>query len=290
MFSQTYYWALIRTYIIYFGSLFKDIYINRFDANNNFVETMQIPLSYGPKEKFLARVNADPKLDRTIAIDLPRLAFEHTAFQYDGDRKLNTIGINVNRMNESDKIFYQYNPVPYNIYFSLYLMVRNAEDGAKILEQILPYFTPEWTASLNLISANTMNIQRDIPIVIQSVTSEDTYDQGDFTKRRTLTWTLNFEMQTYFFGPALEGQLIKNIYINMHQVEPGYDVTTNTYIGPYCISANVVNSVPTTEYIFVQPGLTANGQPTSNSAQTIPVANITSESNYGYIIDFISNN
>ena len=272
MFGQTYYYHLIKSYVIYLGSLFNQIYINRTNANNNNIETMLVPLSYAPKEKFLVRTEGDPKLEKPFAIVLPRMAFELTAMQYDGDRKQPTVNRIYNRKQESDTINYAYVPVPYNLFFSLYLMVKNYEDGAKILEQILPYFTPEMTFSINIMATNTLNKTYDIPVILQSVISEDDF-VGPFNQRRMTIWTLNFEMKALFFGPVKQAGLINDIIINLRA--PSVDLS----------EANPNNS-PTVTLIEITPGFTANGQATSNSAQSIPISQITSNTNYGYIIDY----
>lgn len=264
MFGQSFYHGSIRKYVILFGTLFNDVVIQKDDASGNAVETIKVPLSYSPKEKMLARLSQDPNLDRKYAIQLPRMGFEITSMSYSATRKLATINRRVkqNATNE-DQLNYLYNPVPYDITFSLYVMVKNAEDGTRILEQILPYFTPEWTASVNLVPS--MDIVMDIPVVLINVTPQDTYE-GGFTDRRALIWTLDFVMKGYLFGPVKKSGVIKLANVNF------YDS------GDYDAEADMI------ERIRVRPGLDANGDPTSNASLSIPLGDIPANSNYGYIV------
>ena len=176
--------GIIRKHVIVFGSMFNDITIERKSAGTR-VQTLAVPIAYGPKQKFLVRLDADPNLDREIAISLPRLGFELTGISYDPSRKLNSTQKNSYVFSDKTLLRTQYTPVPYNIDFVLSIMVKNADDGTQILEQILPYFKPEWNISVNLIPE--MNITMDIPTVLGSVSLQDAYD-GAFQTRRALIW------------------------------------------------------------------------------------------------------
>jgi hypothetical protein len=190
-----------------------------------------VPISYGPKQKFLTRLTQDPELNKQVAIQLPRMAFEMTSISYAPERKLPTI----NKMaaidsSNSNRLAYQYMPVPYDMTFSLYIMVKQAEDGTRILEQILPYFTPDWTATLNL--DHTMQHKYDVPVIINNVSCEDTYE-GSFTERRALIWTLTFTMKGFIFGPTRKQRTIKTSYINLFNVGtnvPMDDAVANTQL------------------------------------------------------------
>lgn len=231
---------------------------------------MRVPLSYGPKEKFLSRVLEDPDLTKPVAIVLPRISFELVNMVYNPERKLNKAGRIYTRPN-SNTLSSVYNPVPYDLFFSLYIMVKNAIDATRIVEQILPYFTPNWTARLTVIPE--MNIEHDIPIVLTSTNFTDTYT-GDFTQRRVIIWQLNFTMLGYLYGPVENSGQIKQIYINFRIP------TTNT-------AAEGVNITPIDENIYIQPGLTIAGQPTTNAAISIPPADINENDNWGYIVEFM---
>ena len=194
MFGTYFYHQTSRKMVVAFGSLFNNIEVRRTDSSNAVVEVIKIPLSYGPKDKMLVRISSDPNLNPKVALTVPRMGFELTSMTYDGARKLNTMNRNVKKGTTGLKK--QFHPVPYNWDFSLYIFVKNAEDGTQILEQILPYFTPEFTVTMALVSS--MGEKRDIPLVLNSVTSEDTYE-GDFATRRSIIWTLSFLMKGFLY-------------------------------------------------------------------------------------------
>lgn len=272
MFGQTWSHDTIRKYVILFGTLFDSIYVNRKNSSGETVKTLKIPLNYGPKEKFLARLNSDSTLNQSTAVTLPRMAFEITTMNYASDRKLNTINrLTKVHSTDNNKVNYQYAPVPYDFTLSLYIMVKNAEDGTQIIEQILPYFTPEWTATVNLV--NDINGKYDIPIILNDVSMEDTYE-GNFETRRAIIYTLTFTLKGWLFGPTKSSEIIKEINVDVRIPRSGtLPIVANTAVG---------NSVVVT----VTPGLDANGNPTSNSSITVASDQIAADDNYGYIIDF----
>ena len=195
MFGTYFYHQTSRKMVVAFGTLFNDIEVRRTNSAGSVIETIKVPLAYGPREKFLTRISTDPSLNPKIALTVPRMGFELLSMTYDGVRKLNTIGRNV-KAGTTSGLKKQYNPVPYNWDFSLYVYIKNAEDGTQILEQILPFFTPEFTVTMNLVSS--MSEKRDVPLVLTSVTSEDTYE-GDFATRRSIIWTLSFLMKGFLY-------------------------------------------------------------------------------------------
>ena len=213
MFKDQYYHGVLRKYVIIFGNLFNDIKVQRFSSAGQRVQTLEVPLAYGPKEKFLVRITQDPNLDKEVAISLPRMGFEMTGMTYAPNRKLPSTlrNIAVTGTTDDNKVSTQYTPAPYDIGFRLSIFVQNADDGVQIIEQILPYFTPEWTVTANLIPS--MGIKMDIPTVLNSVTTEDTYE-GDFATRRALIWTLEFTMKGYVYGPVRSTGVIKRSIIN----------------------------------------------------------------------------
>ena len=222
MFNQVFYHDTIRKYVILFGTLFNDVYINKVYQGET-TKTFKVPISYGPKEKFVARLTQDPNLTKPVAIQLPRMAFEITNIRYAPERKLPTINkIAVQNPSDPSKLSYQYNPVPYDVDFSLYIMVKQADDGTRILEQILPFFTPDWTPTVNLDS--TMQHKYDIPVVLNTVSAQDTYE-GDFVSRRALIWTLTFTLKGYVFGPTRTAKQIKTSTINLYNVGDGLTVS-----------------------------------------------------------------
>jgi hypothetical protein len=168
-----------------------------------------VPLAYAPKEKFLARLDAQPSLqEREFAVTLPRMSFEISGISYDSSRKLTRVQKfkHVKSGADGKVLNYNYTPVPYNISYKLYTFTASAEAGLQIIEQILPFFQPDFTVTVNAIPE--LDIKRDIPIVLNSVDYEDTYS-GDFSQRRAVIYTLGFTAKTYLFGPASTQKVIK---------------------------------------------------------------------------------
>jgi len=272
MFNQGFYFASIRKYVTLFGTLFDDISITRTDSAGHLNAFIKVPITYSPKEKMLARVGGDPDLDRQTAVPtLPIMAFEMTDIRYDGTRKLSTVKkYAVNKPTDPDVLKYQFVPVPYNVGFRLYIMVKNAEDGTKIIEQILPYFTPDWTTTVQLIPE--MEVTMEIPLILNSISQDDVYD-GDFKDRRSLTWSLDFTMKGYIFGPVKTGKIIKfanSVFYTPQGADYG---ELSKYVG---------NSSPVA-FLQTQPGLTVGGAPTSNVANSIDPHLITATSDFGYV-------
>jgi len=225
MLGSTFYHQTIRKYVAVFGTLFNDINIERKNSSDVVVERIKVPLAYGPKQKWLLAVQ-DTTADRKVtATRTPRMGFAMTGVSYDSVRKLNTIGRNVkaNTSSTTTSMVTMYNPVPYNFDFQLFILVKNAEDGTQILEQILPYFTPEFTVTVNTIP--DMNIKADVPITLNSADVADEYE-GDLSARRTITWTLSFTLKGFIYPNVTSGQIIKSIEVNFRI--PGGDTEIET--------------------------------------------------------------
>ena len=220
MLGQTYYHQTIRKYVVLFGTLFNDLNIEKKDSSGNVTSRQKVPIAYGPKQKFLQRIRQDPNLTKQVAIQLPRMGFEMTSITYDPIRKLNSVGKILNRatatqgLGTMQKMF---NPVPYNMDFQLFVFVDNAEDGTQILEQILPFFTPEFNVTINAIPS--MGVKLDVPISFNSASLEDSYD-GDLTTRRTMIWTLDFFMKGFLY-PDIKGggKIIKSVVVDFHEFD-----------------------------------------------------------------------
>ena len=213
MLGSTFYHQTIRKYVAVFGTLFNDINIERKNSSGTVVERLKVPLAYGPKQKWLLAVQDTTADRKVVATRTPRMGFAMTGISYDTARKLNTIGRNVkaNTSSTTTNMITMYNPVPYNFDFELFILVKNAEDGTQILEQILPYFTPEFTVTVNTIP--DMNIKADVPIVLNSSSVADEYE-GDLSTRRTITWTLSFVLKGFIYPNITSGQVIKTIEVN----------------------------------------------------------------------------
>jgi len=211
MFGQYFYHSHIRKTVSVFGTLFNNIGIQRKDANGSAIQNMKVPLSYGPKQKFLTRLFEEPDLNAPeVAIRLPRMSFELTSMTYDTSVKLNKMNT-LAKPNPFGQNTVR-NPVPYILTFQLSVYAKNQDDALQIVEQIIPYFNPEYVVTLKEIPS--LNISRDIPIVLQSINYTDDYE-GDFTSRRVLIYTLDFSMKTFFYGPITENQgVIKDAIVN----------------------------------------------------------------------------
>ena len=271
MFGTPFYFSLISKYVILVGTLFNNIRITKTNAAGTQISLIKVPITYAAKDKMLARVIQDTAIDRqTATIPLPAISFEMGKMQYDAERKLPTINrVSVKDSTSPNKLKYQYNPVPYNISFQVNIYAKNAEDGTKIIEQILPYFTPDWTTTVNLIPEVEMTM--DIPVILNNIGYSDTYD-GAFQKRRAIIWTLDLTLKGYIYGPVKKSNIIKF-------------VEANFYIPPVADGqlATVVGNTTVAEYITMQPGLTANGQPTSNANNTVAYTLINVDDDYGFV-------
>ena len=263
------YFGSMRKYVTLVGSLFDNIQISRTDANGNRSQLISVPITYAAKDKMLTRVVSDPKIDRPEAVaTLPLISFEMTGLKYDGTRKLVTVNRSASISTTSKNFLqYQYNPVPYNFSFKVYIYVKNVEDGTKIVEQILPFFTPDWTPTVTLIPE--MNQIIDIPIVLNNVGFDDQYD-GDFKERRVLIWTLDLTVKGFLYGPVKTNAVIK--FVN-----------TTFFIANTVNISDSVDVIGPAERIDISPGLTANGLPTSNSTLTVPYSQIEAADDYGFI-------
>ena len=287
MLGHKFYHEHLRKYVIVFGTLFNDIIVQRKDNSGNIVQDIKVPLAYAPREKALARIEQDPDLARKVGMVLPRMSFEMQSYTYAGERKLNKIHRNVAVYgDDKDKLYAAYSPVPYDIGFDLNIYTRYAEDSTQILEQILPFFTPEWSVTMTLIP--DMDWKQDIPIVLNGVSSEDTYD-GDFETRRALIHTLNFTLKGYLWGPIRKTGIIKQANVMTH-VDTS-TVFANTHSSNTVIAnVNVTNTSSSGYYLHSRttttPGLLANGSPTSNSSATVASSSIDADDDFGYIHNF----
>lgn len=211
----------IRKMVVAFGSLFNAIRIDRVESTGT--KKILVPISYSAKEKYMSRISAD--LDSSMQVTLPRMGFEITGFVYDGSRKRNSITRTRSRV-VGNGVDFAYAEVPYNIDFSLYISVRNMEDGLRIVEQILPYFAPEFVVTINF---GGVNEKIDVPVYLNSVSSEDQYE-GEFDTRRTITFTLNFTMKTYVFGDVKHYKEIRKVLSNVNNLDAYEDwVPGNTF-------------------------------------------------------------
>ena len=211
---EYFYNEILRKTIIAFGTLFNNVTIKHFDGADSVTNVIKVPLAYGPTQKFLARLDQSPDLNKSTAITLPRMSFEFTGLTYDPSRKITTTQqIVVKDPNDGKEAKKTYMPVPYNMQFELSIMTKLNDDMLQIVEQILPYFQPAYNLTIELVEQ--IKEKKDIPIVLENITTLDDYD-GDFTSRRVLLYTLRFTAKTYLFGPVTSASkdIIKKATVN----------------------------------------------------------------------------
>ena len=220
---DTFYNETIRNTVIAFGSLFNEIYVVRKNSNDVETSRFKVPISYAAKEKFIRMFDEYSKfksLDnpRDISEILPRIGFELETMSYDAERKRNTLSKRYATHDDVTKIHYEYAEVPYIVDFTMAVAARTMEDALQIIEQILPYFTPEFTVSVNFTNSRT---RMDIPITLTSVSQEVDYE-GDTSQQRAIIFTLTFSARTYVFGPRKTGKIINTI--NASLINSEFDI------------------------------------------------------------------
>lgn len=226
--NAVFYHQITRKIIVAFGSMFSNIKIARQDSTGAIAQTLDVPIAYAPKEKWLVRVEQDPTLSNNVYTVLPRMSFEITGMSYDSTRKTNKMSyITCADNNGVKKIF---SPVPYNYDISLYVLTKTQEDALQIVEQILPFFTPEYNLKVKAI--NDSDIIMDVPVVFNSVSIQDDYD-GDFQTRRFVTYTLNFTLKSNFYGPTSNGEPIAKTIVDVRNMNNNIQnsYAKNTIIG-----------------------------------------------------------
>ena len=211
MLGTQFYNQAVRKTVISFGTLFNNIELKK-TVDGQVLETEKVPLAYGPKQKFLYRLQGNPVDGKKVAITMPRMYFEMTGIDYDASRKtpatqkyktsIPAAGSTAN----AEQVKVQYVPVPYNISFEVGILAKSQDDGLQILEQILPFFQPSFNMSLKFIP--DMNETRDVAVVLNSVDFEDDWED-DFTTRRSITYSMQFTAKTYIYGPYTKADVIR---------------------------------------------------------------------------------
>ena len=225
--NSHFYNRTIRKIVVAFGTIFNDIHVVRYTQDGSTAkEKFKVPLNYGSKEKYLTVLTTDPTLTKSIATVVPRISFEMTGISYDAGRKLPSTLQNFS-VSTSTGVKTQYAPIPYNFDFSLSLYARNHEDAAQILEQILPFFTPDFTVTVNLNSQ--MSQKYDFPIILNSVSPEIDYE-GDLMSTRLIIWNLEFTAKSYIFPAVKDGKLIRQANTNLYLETSTSDTTKKVYV------------------------------------------------------------
>jgi hypothetical protein len=233
--SDPQYHRIVRKLVVGFGNLFNNITLVRYNKDNSESHRMVVPIAYSEKELYVQRLQFDPNLDKKVQLTLPRMSFEMAGLTYDSSRKQNT---NIKQFaNGPQGTISQYNPVPYNFDFNLYLYVRNIEDGTQLIEQILPFFTPDYTIKLNLIPE--MGIVKEVPVILNSTSHEIDYEGESARDTRLIIWTLNFTVKGFVFGKTsgptgLITHSITNIFSNITSGDIAeFTIDENTGFGTY---------------------------------------------------------
>lgn len=240
--SATYH-RIIRKLVVGFGSLFDNITLTRYNPNGTEDRKVKVPIIYAPKEKYVARLLGDPELNKKVQITLPRMSFDLLSMEYDASRKQITNQKIASVSGGLGTKLSQYNPVPYNFEFSLYIYVRNIEDGTQIIEHILPFFTPEYTIKLNLVP--TMGIIKEVPITLNTVNYDIEYEGLQDSDARVVIWTLNFTAKAFVYGNVTTSSVIRQSIVNILQKDGFFNTDTVTFnmspsgIGTYKIGETV---------------------------------------------------
>jgi hypothetical protein len=272
---EYFYNEIFRKTIVSFGSLFNDIKIKHKNSSGNDVSVIKVPLAYGPTQKFLARLEQSPDLNKPVQVSLPRMSFELVGISYDPSRKSSTVqtflSTSVADKTQKNKT---YLPVPYNLDFELSIFTKLNDDMLQIIEQILPYFQPAYNITIDLVSE--IGEKRDVPVILNSISMSDDYE-GDFSQRRSLIYTLRFTAKTYLFGPTISTSqdIIKKVSIGLisgdannnpsrevvYSVEPratkNYtgNVTTNLSSDisdtEILVGVNDASNIPIKSYIYI---------------------------------------
>ena len=224
MFGTYFYHEKIRKCVSLFGRLFNNLYVIRKNSAGSVISQVKVPLSYAPKQKYLERIRENPDLSANsqVALKLPRMSFEITNFIYDTTRQLtktstfNTVG----SANTSRKKFFP--PVPYTINFQLNIYAKTQDDALQVVEQILPFFNPQYTVTVKPFTTDYPTFKEDIPIIIQGLSFQDDFE-GAIESRRTIIYTLDFEMKASFHGPIANSDIIRQTDIVLGEMNSGYN-------------------------------------------------------------------
>jgi len=289
--ANVFYNRIIRKLVVGFGNMFNDITLVRYNPDFTEAERMIVPIIYGPKELYVKRLEEDPTLGKKVMITLPRMSFELNGFTYDASRKQNT---NVKNFAQTTHgLISQYNPVPYNFDFSLYVYVRNIEDGTQIMEHILSYFTPDYTIKLNLVPE--MGIIKEIPVILNS-SEQDMDAEGDWERgTRNVIWTLNFTVKGFIFGKindSSKGVITHSITSIFNEVDPYSEVLFNidptTGVGEYQVGEIVyqgysrATAVATAKVIFFGNNILHLTDINGNFVSNLPIQASSSQTSYKF--------
>jgi hypothetical protein len=286
--ANIFYNRTLRKYVVGFGNLFNEITLVRYNPDFSEAQRMIVPIEYAPKETYVARLEGDPNLDRKVQMTLPRMSFELVGFNYDSSRKQNT---NIkNFAQTSQGLVSQYNPVPYNYDFNLYLYVRNIEDGTQIIEHILSYFTPDYTIKLNMIPE--MGIIKEVPVILNSTSQDIDYEGGYERDTRVIIWTLSFTVKGHIFGKITDsgGPITHSITSIYNQIDENdviqFTINPNSGVGTYQIGETVYQgfsaplAIATGKVVSFNNNLLQLKNINGNFVSSVPIQSTSGSGNY----------
>ena len=269
-----------------FGSLFSDIVINRQSSDGSINQQIKVPLHWGEKEKMLARLEALPDADRPVALQLPIISYEFLKPTYSSDRKYESVTRNVRKTpDDKNKYLVQYSGAPYDLHYNVYVYTKSIEDGNKIVEQILPFFTPDFTISMELIPE--MSDVRDIPVILNDVSYDDLGKESNPIERRILIWTLQFTMNAHFFGPVKRKPMIKDIFIR-YRLDGRLVSPEDKEFPNFANTVDLENNAPVVSITEQYPGVNANGEPTANASDAIDWKLVDVDDHFAIVIERIN--
>lgn len=234
MFGTYFYHKRVRTAVSVFGSMFNDLYVLRQNSSGQVISQQKVPLSYAPKRSFIERLEEMRKgedQERIVAIKLPRMSFEIVSMNYDATRQLQKTNFfdKVSSSAEKTKFF---TSVPYDVGFELNIYAKSQDDALQVVEQIIPYFSPQYTVSVKPFGADHPEIKEDVPIVLNGVSFSDDFE-GTVGDRRTIIYTLSFNMKISFYGPTADKSIIREVNNNFYLIGDDSDqFQFNTVITP----------------------------------------------------------
>lgn len=245
--NQFFFHDSIRKYIVAFGDLFDKLYVSRYNVNGTFDHQERVPITYSAKEKWYVRDNEDPGEDKQISIKLPRMGFEFVGMQYDASKKLQTLNsVSTQSQTSPTSSSKQFTPVPYTMEMKLWIMTKHQIEGNQLVEQILPFFSPDWSLTINAIPEMCLYV--NVPITLNSIEKEDNYE-GTYIDRRVIIWTLSFTIQAYIFPPTMDSAVIKQTIVNLRAQGVTAQITGESITGTVTLPGKTYQQIlPTDPY------------------------------------------
>lgn len=250
MLGTHFYHERIRKSVALFGSLFNNLYVIRKDNTDKVISQVRVPLAYAPSSSFLDRIRENPDLeqDTQVAIKLPRMSFEIISYQYDSQRQLQKVNnVNKGSGNSRNKI---YSYTPYLVSFQLSIYTKTQDDALQIIEQIIPYFAPQYTLTIKPF-ADYSDLKEDVPITLNGISYSDAYE-GSLDQRRIIQYTLDFTMPINFYGPIQEATIIRKPIVDLYTAGIDSDGAFEYYSpsSRVIVEPNPLDASPDSDYGF----------------------------------------